>query len=142
MISVFLDASVLFAAVYSRTGFAHDLLRLILRGKVKAIVSDDVLEEVERNLSRKAPETLAIFKRFMSLAAPEIITNLTKEEVWAVEAYVAQKDAPIVAAAIRAQADYLVTYDRKHLLEPPEVAEKSGLQIVTPDVVVVQALQG
>ena len=48
----------------------------------------------------------------------------------------ALKDAPIVAAAIAAQVDYLVTYDRKHLLDPAEVTEKSGLRIVTPHVVV------
>lgn len=51
--------------------------------------------------------------------------------------YVAAKDAPIVAAAISARPDYLVTtYDRTHLLDPPEVAQRSGLTIVTPDVVV------
>ena len=47
--------------------------------------------------------------------------------------YTALKDAPVVAAALAAQADYLTTWDRKHLIEEPLVALRSGLEIVTPD---------
>jgi predicted nucleic acid-binding protein len=39
----------------------------------------------------------------------------------------------IVAAAIKAKVDYLVTWDRKHFIDDPKVAEKSGLTIITPD---------
>ena len=42
----------------------------------------------------------------------------------------------IVASAMYAQVDYLVTYDHKHLLDHPEVSEKSDLNITTPDIVV------
>jgi predicted nucleic acid-binding protein len=41
-----------------------------------------------------------------------------------------------VAAAIKAKVDYLVTYDHKDLLDPPEVARRSGLTIVRPDAVI------
>jgi hypothetical protein len=44
------------------------------------------------------------------------------------------KDAPIIAAAILAKPDYLVTFDRKHLIQPPEVAALSGLVIALPEV--------
>jgi hypothetical protein len=40
-----------------------------------------------------------------------------------------------VAAAKAANVNFLATYDRRHLVDPPQVAEKSGLTIVTPDVV-------
>jgi predicted nucleic acid-binding protein len=94
------------------------------------------LEEVQRNLSQKVPEKLGAFHRLMQLIDPIMVDDPMPAAVRAAEAYVAAKDAPIVAAAIAAQPDYLVTYDRKHLLEPPEVAQQSGLTIVTPDVVV------
>jgi predicted nucleic acid-binding protein len=42
------------------------------------------------------------------------------------------KDAPIVAAAKKAQADMLVTLDKKHLLGKPELAMYAGMKIVTP----------
>jgi predicted nucleic acid-binding protein len=46
--------------------------------------------------------------------------------------YCALKDAPIVAAAKRAQVDYLVSLDRRHLVGVKEVAQRSGLKIVLP----------
>lgn len=138
---VFLDASVLFAAIYSRSGSAHDLLLLAVEGLVEVLVSQDVLDEVQRNVSRKVPEKLAVWRGLMQLVDPVLVASPTRAAVRAAEAYVVAKDAPIVAAAIAAQPDFLVTYDRRHLLGPPEVAEKSGLTIVTPDVVLT-AVQG
>jgi predicted nucleic acid-binding protein len=45
------------------------------------------------------------------------------------------KDAPIVAAVVAAQADYLVTYDRRHLLSQAEVIRRHcGIEIVEPAV--------
>lgn len=38
----------------------------------------------------------------------------------------------MVAAAIKANVDYPVTWDQRHLINPPEVAERSGLNIPTP----------
>ncbi len=44
------------------------------------------------------------------------------------------KDAPIVAAAVQAQADFLATWDRKHLLSQKEQIEAAfPITIVTPD---------
>lgn len=133
---VFVDTSVLFAAAYSATGAARDLIKFAIQKRVQVILSQDVLTETERNLARKAPAKLEIYQQFLTLIEPEIVDRPGKEVVWQIEQYVAQKDAPIIAAAIAAQPDYLVTYDRKDLLDKPEVAEKSGLMIVTPDVVV------
>jgi len=98
-------------------------------------MSSDVLEEARRNLAKKAPERLKNLDPLLANAVTELVNDPTKEQVWAAEKYVAQKDAAIVAAAINAKPDFFVTYDRKHLIEPPEVGENSGLVITTPDVV-------
>jgi len=100
------------------------------------IVSSDILTETERNLTRKAPGKLDSYRPLLALLEPEITPDPSVEEVQAVEKYVAKKDAPIIAAAINAQPDYFVTYDRKDLLDKRDVATTSGLKIVTPDVVV------
>ncbi len=60
MLRVFVDASVLFSAVYSPNGSAFDLIRFALQGKVIVILSHDVIDEVERNLGRKAPELVSV----------------------------------------------------------------------------------
>lgn len=60
------------------------------------------------------------------------MSKVFKEEVWAAEEYVNPKNVLINAAAIKAQPDYLATLDRKHLIEHPEVAMRSGLAIHMP----------
>ena len=58
--------------------------------------------------------------------------SYAREEVLRAQAYTEAKDAPIVAAAVQAQAEYLVSLDRVHLVEVPGVAEGSGMAIVLP----------
>lgn len=133
--TVFVDSSVLFAAIFSSTGYARDLIRLALRGHVVLYANQYVLREVTANLVEKAPATAAFFEQVLREIAWQMVEP-SAEQVLAAAAYTALKDAPVVAAAQKAGCDYLVTYDRKHLLDPPEVAQRSGLTIVTPDVVV------
>ena len=135
MTRVFIDASVFFAAIYSPSGSARDLLRLAMEGKVNLVISQNILEEVERNILKKAPQASGYYHALLATLALEMVSAPAQAAVDAVE-YVAEKDAHVIAAAIEAKPDYLVTYDQKHLLNRPEVAEKSGLTIVTPDVVV------
>jgi predicted nucleic acid-binding protein len=132
MIRVFVDASVLYAACYSKTGSARELLLESVRGNLALVVSPHVLEEVERNLTRKAPHALRDFQALTKLVDPERADKTTLEELQQAAVYTALKDAPIVAAAIKADVDYLVTWDPKHLINPAEVAERSGLNSLTP----------
>ncbi len=133
MIRVFLNASVLFSASYSKTGSSRDLLREAIRGNLKIVVSQHVLEEAERNLAQKAPEALPAFRELLTLVATEIAEKPTLEELKRAATYIDLKDAPILAAAVKAKVDYLVTWDRKHFIDDPKVAEKSGLMVLTPD---------
>ena len=134
---VFIDSSVLFSAVMSSTGSARDLIRLAIQGKVNLVASTYVLREVTENLSEKAPSVAPLLAQFLREIEWQMVEP-SPEEVLAVAQYTALKDAPVVAAAVKAGCDYLVTYDHRHLLDVPEVAEKSGLTIVTPDVVVTE----
>jgi predicted nucleic acid-binding protein len=71
MIRVFVDASVLYAACYSETGSARELLLESVRGHLILVVSPHVLEEVERNLVAKAPQALPAFETLIKLVDPE-----------------------------------------------------------------------
>ena len=131
MIRAFLDTSVLFAASYSPTGASRELIRLAFQGQVQLVISDDVLEEARRNLAAKLPNALDLFQQIVELIPFEIVTP-TLAEVQRAAMYTEHKDAPIVAAAINAQVDYLTSLDRRHLVDAPEVTEGSGLNIVLP----------
>jgi len=58
--------------------------------------------------------------------------SYAREEVLRAQAYTEAKDAPIVAAVVQAQAEYLASLDRVHLVKAPGVAEGSGTVIVLP----------
>ncbi len=136
MLRVFVDTSVLFAAVYSASGSASDLMKLAADGLIRLIVSPSILVEVERNILKKLPHGLGYYQRLIFAINAELANELNSEITTKVAEYVVQKDVHVIAAAIAAQPDYLVTYDRKHLLDVPEVTVRSGLKIVTPDVIV------
>ena len=131
-IRVFVDSSVLFAAALSAKGSARDLIVRSLGGDFTLYVSSLVLEEVKRNLSHKAPSALPAFELFRTL-----LTNIVdpdKPLVLRVAEVVEAKDAPIVAAAIVAEVDYLASYDQKHLLrQKDQILSSFGVKVVVPD---------
>jgi len=131
MIRAFVDASVLFAAAYSETGASREIIRQAIRDKIRLVASQLVFEEARRNLQDKAPEVVADFENLRDAVGFEIVRP-TKREVEEALQYTAAKDAPIVAAARKARVDYLVSLDRHHLVDVPEVAKRSGLKILLP----------
>lgn len=131
MIRAFVDASVLFAACYSETGASREILRYASRDEVTLIISDVVIEEARRNLGKKAPRAMPSLDQLLE-STPFDIVEATHEQVLRAYEYTELKDAPIVAAAIRAGAAYLISLDREHLVGVPEVAMHSGIIIVLP----------
>jgi predicted nucleic acid-binding protein len=130
--SVFLDSSVLYAAAFSPTGPARRLLLKGFAGSVTLCVSDLVLEETKRNLTKNAPETLPYFTIIADLLTASV-TNPTKTAVLKAAQIVHLKDAPIVAAAAKAKADFLATHDVKHLLAQSRAIEQAyGITVLTP----------
>lgn len=111
---VFIDSSVLIAAAISPTGSAREILEKGFNKKLILYISNDVLEETERNLELKSSKSLDYFYKFSESLVVTVI-NPTKNQIRKVIKSIEAKDAPIVAGAISAKADYLVTYDRKHL---------------------------
>lgn len=128
----FMDSSALFAAAISATGAARELVRLAVNEEIELVISEDVVLETRRNISRKAPELLPFLDRLLEAIEPKVAPRPTRDKVSVAEQYVAQKDAFIVAAAIEAAVDYLATFDRRHLIDPPEVRLGSGLKIALP----------
>lgn len=111
---LFLDANILFLAGYSPTSPVHDLLALEAAGLCTLITSAYALEEASRNLAAKGPvDWAAPFD-----AAQARIGVVGEAAAAALEAAAASgvadpADVPILAAAIQARADGLVTGDRR-----------------------------
>ncbi len=114
---VFIDTSVLFAAVLSATGGSRLILKLGEAGVLRLVVSRQVLREADGVLRQKAPDAVALFGLLLDQAGVQIGRPAPRAQVEELRERVGHPgDARIVADAMRAKVDYLVTLDKKHLL--------------------------
>jgi len=120
------------AAAISRTGRARDLIAAGLRGDYVLHVSTLVLRETEGNIIAKAPHALDMLIYITNALPAPVTPSLTAVED--AMRLVEPKDAPIVAAAVLVKADYLASYDRRHLLaKRMEIEQAYGIMTATPD---------
>ena len=110
---LFLDANVLFSAAYRETGSVRILFSLAEARGHELVASAYAIEEARRNLADKHPGRLGDFERLLD--SLRVCPEAPHEAVaWAAARKLPPKDAPILAAAVRAGADVLVTGDRTH----------------------------
>ena len=117
---VFLDTSVLFAAVLSETGGSRLILKLGEASVLQLFVGLRVLQEAEGVLARKADQHKGRFALLLDRANIVVGPSPDKgalEQAGAIVDYT--PDAYVLAEAIAASSDYFVSLDRKHLVDNP-----------------------
>lgn len=132
MLRFFIDSSVLFSAAYSYRGYSADLLKEALHAGIILVISDFVLEETRRNLAYADITILPAFNRLTTTIPFEIVLP-NREDVLAACEVVVRKDAPIVAAAKIGQVDALISLDKKHILNHPEIEKYIRSRVLTPE---------
>ena len=127
---LFLDANVIFSAAHREEGRAQDLIALARAGLCELLVSAHAVEEARRNLMLKSAGfelrlDAVLAQTTVAAEAPAALVE------WALAQGLPLKDAPILAAAVHARADLLVTGDSRdfghlfgHVLR--------GTSVVTP----------
>jgi predicted nucleic acid-binding protein len=131
--NIFLDSSALIAGAISETGAAHALLQLGESEDITLTVCEMVIVESERSIAKKSPKNLNDLRALIKTAKLRIVADPTKKEVQAGLYLIDDpSDVPILLAAMNAKVDFLATHNRKHFLDNPDVAEKSGIQVGTP----------
>ena len=129
----FVHSSALFAGVISPSGASRALLLLAEAGVITVTVSDQVVAETERAIARKVPQALPACREALRSTGLRIVRDPEPEEVKAHGDIIAhQADVPIVVAAMNAETDYLITLNRRHFIDDPSVAARSGLRIGRP----------
>jgi predicted nucleic acid-binding protein len=112
-VRLFLDANILFSAVHSPEGGARELFKLSAASHCDLVSSQHAIFEAQRNLLVKSPSRAADFERILRMvlrvsdAGPRLVAKARGLGL-------PQNDAPILGAAVAAEADMLVTGDRKH----------------------------
>ncbi|MFZ2098672.1 MAG: PIN domain-containing protein [Anaerolineales bacterium] len=132
-INLFLDSSALFAGIASETGAARALLLLAETEIIQITISEQVVAETERAIGRKVPKALNDLRMAIKASKARIVRDPSIEEVVNhLELITHAADVPIVLAAMKAKVNFLVTLNRRHFMNDPRVAERSGLKIFTP----------
>jgi uncharacterized protein len=133
MSKTFLDTSVFRASLRSPQGGSSEVLRHAVVGLIESVVSDDVLDEVARHVHEVDPALRSLLLKYLA-AIPFAVISVTPDEVQWATTFTAPKDSHIVAAAHKAGVDYLVTLDKRHLLDKrAEIEPHVCFQIVRPE---------
>ncbi|PIS39441.1 MAG: hypothetical protein COT33_01965 [Candidatus Nealsonbacteria bacterium CG08_land_8_20_14_0_20_38_20] len=127
---LFIDSSALISGLNSPTGGAGIILSGYFNGDFFVYISEQVIEEVQRNIQLKFPLLRERFLNFL-LSRPAIIKQPSLKEIRSAYKLILTEDAPILAAAIRVKPDFLITWDKKHFLKK-EVVSNTSFIICTP----------
>ena len=110
---VFLDANVVFSAAYMESGSPRALFEVARAGGCVLMSSAFALEEARRNLLAKRPDRVVALDRLVH--GLHVAAEPSRRAVdWALSLGLPDKDAPILAAALDARAQLLVTGDVTH----------------------------
>lgn len=128
---LFLDANVIYSAAKSESGASFAIFQLKEKYKLILISSRLALVEAERNIVEK--ENHQVIERFYRLI--RMIKIILADSAAAKKYYqgiIDEKDAPILYAARKSQAEFLITLDRRHFFTKIVKNTKLSFKIKTP----------
>lgn len=129
---MFFDTSALFAAVWSEEGGARLILKLGEAGAVSLWVGPWVLREADAVLKRKSERSRGRLALLLDKAGVRVGEEAGTAAVGrALKVVEYLPDAQVMAEAMDLGVDYLVSFDRKHLVGNPR-AEGLPFRIGTP----------
>jgi len=142
-VRIFLDSNVILSGFISDRGAPRILLDLLSLDLpfLKSLTGRYNIMEIERNLTKKMPGCIPIYKRYLPKLNLEIIALPSGDEIKKYAGTTADKDIPVLVSALKGKADFLVTGDKKdfsHLKEakifPFKIASPSEFLAVIPDI--------
>lgn len=117
MIKVFIDASVLITGLNSPQGGSAVILELIKKRKIKGFVSSLIIKEACRNFAKKFPKiNQSEWIKFIAKSNLEKIEIKNENDIRRFQSLTVEKDIHVLAGAFLSSANYLISLDKKHLL--------------------------
>jgi uncharacterized protein len=133
VVRVFLDSNVILSGLLSERGAPRiilDLLSLRLPFLI-GLTGRYNLIEIERNLKKKMPSLLSLYKAYLPKLNLKVIALPRPEDIRDFSGQIAEKDIPVLISAIRSKADFLLTGDKQHFGKMKEL-DKYPFHVVTP----------
>jgi predicted nucleic acid-binding protein len=133
VVRVFLDSNVILSGLLSEKAAPRIILDLLsLRLPFLAGLTGRYnLIEIERNLKKKMPGLLFLYKTYLPKLNLKVIPFPRREEVRGFSGQMAEKDIPVLISAIQGKVDFLVTGDKQHFGKMKEL-DKYPFHVVTP----------
>jgi putative PIN family toxin of toxin-antitoxin system len=114
-VRVFLDSNVILSGLISDIGPPRIILDLITLNLpvLHALTGRYNIMEIERNLKKKLPAALPLYKKYLPMLNLEIIPMPSMTMIRSLAGQTSEKDIPVLASAMLGKADFLVTGDKK-----------------------------
>lgn len=112
---IVLDSNVIFSGIHSKTGIPATLLDLVAKGEVILILTEYIIDEVLKTLSKyQMHESIIWFNAFISQALVEKVPIPSELQVEQNLNMVPRdpNDVVIVLTAINSEVDFLISGDR------------------------------
>ena len=144
-VKVFLDSNVIISGIFSDKGAPRVILDLLCLGlpMLTGATGKYNIIEIERNLTKKMPEALPVYRKYLPLLNLEVVPLPSPGEISKLSGLISDKDVPVLASAISGNVDFLVTGDKKDFVK---LKGKYSFRILTPaeflDVIVAEVLKG
>ncbi len=113
---ILVDTNILISAALNAKGTPYKAFLKAVTHPNKGLICDQNIEELRRIFNRKFPDKIKILEHFLSIAllAMEVVST-PKDEIEEEYKIRDVADRPILRAAIKAQADILLTGDKDFL---------------------------
>lgn len=130
-IKIFLDSNVIISGLFSDKGAPRVILDILSLGlsQLAGVTGKYNIIEIERNLNRKMPEVLSVYRKYLPLLNLDIIPLPSQRETDKLSGVTSGKDIPVLASALKGKVDFLVTGDKKDFIR---LIGKYPFRIVSP----------
>ena len=134
---VFFDTSVYVAALLSSEGAASELIHLAEDNAIRMVVSEEVIVEIDRVLSKKFPDKIHRSRELLKRLSPEIAPSPTVAQLKPFLHKLDDGDACILCSAHLAKVSAFVTWNTRDfmahgvgsLVDFPIVIPADGLKL-------------
>jgi len=130
-IQIVIDTNVFIASLYSRRGFAYDLVSQIDSDKFEVNVSVPLILEYE-DVAKRMLDQLEISEEEIDIVIDYICAIGNKQEIFYLWRPFLKdpRDDMVLELAVAASGEYIVTYNKKDF---EGVEDQFGISVVTPE---------